>query len=82
MKPIRVMCVDDHHLIHKAVKSLLVNEESIELVAEGYAGEEIFPLIKQHQPDVLILDLVMPQRRGWDPNREMFIPMFILTPKN
>lgn len=82
MKPIRVMCVDDHHLIHKAVKSLLANEESIELVAEGYAGEDIFPLIKQHQPDVLILDLVMPQRRGWDPNREMFIPMLALKKLN
>lgn len=75
MNRISVVSVDDHHLIHEAIRSLLVNQEEIDLVAEGYAGEDVLQLVEKHHPDVLILDLIMPQRRGWDPTYDMFFPI-------
>jgi len=58
---IRVVVVDDHPLIHEAVRSLLSKHEDMELVAEGTAGEHAISLVAEHQPDILILDLSMPQ---------------------
>ncbi|MCA9941952.1 MAG: response regulator transcription factor [Ardenticatenaceae bacterium] len=59
--PITVVSIDDHPLIHAAIRSLFEDQENIRLVAEGLAGEHVLPLVEKHQPDVLILDLDMPQ---------------------
>lgn len=60
MKPISVVLVDDHPLIHEAVKSLLAERTDMVLVGQGFTGEQLFPLLAEHQPDVLVLDLTMP----------------------
>lgn len=59
--PITVVSVDDHPLIRTAIRSLLESQEEIELVGEGFVGEHVLPLMEKHRPDVLILDLAMPQ---------------------
>lgn len=59
--PITVVSIDDHPLIRTAIRSLLDSQEDIQLVAEGAAGEHVLTLIEKHQPNVLILDLAMPQ---------------------
>lgn len=59
--PITVVTIDDHPLIRTAIRSLLESEENIQLIAEGSAGEHVLPLVEEHEPDVLILDLAMPQ---------------------
>lgn len=64
MEPIKVVQVDDHPLIHEAVKSLLSERTDIVLVGQGFAGEQLFPLLVECEPDVLILDLMMPHYRG------------------
>jgi DNA-binding NarL/FixJ family response regulator len=64
MKPISVVLVDDHPLIHQAVKSLLAERADMELVGQGFAGEQLLPLLAEHQPDVLVLDLTMPYHSG------------------
>lgn len=61
MKKVTVICVDDHPLIHQAVSSLLADREDIELVGEGGTGEAVLHLMSEHSPDVLLLDLSMPQ---------------------
>lgn len=58
---ISVVIADDHALIHKAVKDMLTNRDDIVVVGEGWCGEQVFQLVAEHQPDVLILDLRMPQ---------------------
>lgn len=60
-KPITVVAIDDHPLIRQAVRSMLALNDEIVLVAEGSAGEHLFPLVAEHRPDVLILDLGLPQ---------------------
>lgn len=64
MEPIRVVLVDDHPLIHEAVKSLLSERTDIVLVGQGFAGEQLFPLLVECEPDVLVLDLMMPHYRA------------------
>jgi DNA-binding NarL/FixJ family response regulator len=69
MNQIDVVLVDDHPLIHEAVKSLLAERTDISLVGQGFAGQELFPLLAEHEPDVLVLDLTMPQHQDDSPAR-------------
>ncbi len=59
-QPIRVITVDDHLITREGVKSLL-KQPDICVVGEGRAGSDVLPLIEIHQPDVLLLDISMPQ---------------------
>lgn len=61
---IRVLCVDDHPLVRKGVASILANEPDMQLVAEGRNGREAVDLFRLHQPDVMLLDLRMPEMDG------------------
>jgi|GEM_PF-3244262 len=72
---LKVVSIDDHYLIHEAVRSLLADDSDIELVGEGSAGEHIFPLLDKHRPDALILDLLMPRSAGGDPETDSFMPV-------
>ncbi|MFQ5420999.1 MAG: response regulator [Anaerolineae bacterium] len=56
-----VVAIDDHPLIRQAIRNMLASRDEILLVAEGSAGEHLFPLMAEHRPDVLILDLGLPQ---------------------
>lgn len=61
MKKVTVVCVDDHPLIRLAVRSLLDEKEDVELVAEGGTGDAVLNLVEEFSPDILLLDLSMPQ---------------------
>lgn len=60
---ITVISVDDHPLMSETIRTMLLKNEKIELVAQGAVGEDVMTLVEQHRPDVLILDLSMPQNR-------------------
>jgi DNA-binding NarL/FixJ family response regulator len=60
-KPITVVTVDDHHLIRQGVRSLLAPHSDVELVGEGSTGDNVLTLVEELNPDVLLLDLSMPQ---------------------
>lgn len=62
--PIRVLCADDHPLIRKGIASILANEADTLLVAEASNGREAVELFRMHQPDVVLLDLHMPELDG------------------
>jgi DNA-binding NarL/FixJ family response regulator len=68
---IKVVVVDDHALIREAVRTLLAENERIALVGEGSVGDDVLPLVEKHQPDVLLLDISMPQSAN-DPDKESF----------
>lgn len=61
MIPVKVVTVDDHFLIREGIKRLIDNEPTIELVGEGSCGNDVLNLIREHQPDIIILDINMPQ---------------------
>ena len=63
-KPIRVILIDDHTQMHKVVDVLLRPVVDIELVAQGANGNDALYLCEQLQPDVVLMDVIMPVMDG------------------
>lgn len=63
-EPIRVILIDDRKTIHEEIGALFSVWEDIELVAQGYNGEEAINLCEQHQPDLILMDIAMPVMNG------------------
>ena len=62
--PIRVLIVDDHTMVRTGLATFLEVSEGLELVGEASNGIEAIELCEQHQPDVILMDLVMPKMDG------------------
>jgi len=62
--PIRVMIVDDHGMVRRGLAAYLRNETDIELVGEARDGAEAVEMCEETQPDVILMDLVMPEMGG------------------
>ena len=62
--PIRVLVVDDHPVVRRGIKSLLAEEDDIEVVGEATNGKEAIQQVAQLHPDVTLMDLVMPEMNG------------------
>lgn len=62
--PIRVLVVDDHPVVRRGIKSLLAEEDGIEVVGEAINGLEALQQVEKLQPDVILMDLVMPEMGG------------------
>src|SRR5712672_2395469 len=63
-KTIRVLIAEDHPMVRKGLAAILQSQNDIEVVAEATDGEEACDLYARHAPDVLILDLRMPEKDG------------------
>jgi DNA-binding NarL/FixJ family response regulator len=63
---IRVLAVDDHALLRDGIAALIGNQTDMELVGEASNGREAVDLFRQHQPDVTLMDLQMPEMGGID----------------
>jgi NarL family two-component system response regulator LiaR len=62
--PIRVMIVDDHAMVRRGLGAFLKSKVDLELVGEASDGEEAVQMCEQVQPDVILMDLVMPKMDG------------------
>jgi len=61
---IRVMIVDDHGVVRRGLAAYLRNEEDLILVGEARDGREAVQLCEPARPDVILMDLVMPELGG------------------
>ena len=61
---IRVLVVDDHFVVRKGIRSLLTTEDDITVVGEAHDGAQAVAEAMRLQPDVILMDLVMPQMDG------------------
>jgi DNA-binding NarL/FixJ family response regulator len=68
---IRVLLVDDQPLIRSGFRALLDIEDDIEVVAEAADGNEALALIKQHLPDIALIDIQMPVMDGIEATRRI-----------
>ncbi|MCM3238092.1 response regulator transcription factor [Heyndrickxia oleronia] len=84
MDRVKVMIVDDHEMVRLGIRSYLLTEEKIDLVAEASSGKEAVKLAKENQPHVILMDLLMENGTGIDATKEImqFLPnckIIILT---
>lgn len=63
---IRVLIVDDHDLLRAGLRSRLESEESITTVGEAESAERAIVLARALQPDLILLDLLLPRKSGYD----------------
>lgn len=61
---IKIIIADDHPMMRSGVKSVLLTDPRIEIIAEAKDGEEAYNLIKRYNPDVALLDVEMPKLTG------------------
>lgn len=62
---IRVVVVEDHHLVRQGIIKLLESANDLDVVGEADDGKQAVALAKSLRPDVMILDLTMPQFDGF-----------------
>jgi len=70
-RPIRVMIVDDHTMVRRGLATILKVRPDMELVAEAGDGKEALQLCQQVQPDVILMDLLMPEMSGAEATRRI-----------
>ena len=63
-KKIRVLVADDHTLVRRGIRALLEHADGIEVVGEAENGQEALALVKRLQPDVVVMDISMPELDG------------------
>lgn len=68
-KPIRVMVVDDHDMVRSGLEVMLEAHDDIEFVAQASSGPQAIKLCPHYQPDVVLMDLVMPGMNGVETTR-------------
>jgi DNA-binding NarL/FixJ family response regulator len=61
---IRVLIADDHTIMRAGLRSLLEKEDQIEVVAEAENGRRAVQLAVEHEPDVVVMDVSMPDLNG------------------
>ncbi len=61
---IKIALVDDHLLVRNGIKSLLEEEQDMLVIAEGSNGYEALEIAKNQNPDILIIDVRMPEMNG------------------
>jgi DNA-binding NarL/FixJ family response regulator len=64
MKPIKVILVDDHTLVRAGIRSLIQNISGVEVIAEANNGRDAIRLIDELIPDLVLLDIAMPELNG------------------
>jgi two-component system, NarL family, response regulator LiaR len=69
MSPIRIVLVDDHLRVHEAVTTVLKSVEDIVLIGQGSNGAEALQLCEALQPDLILMDIVMPGMNGAEATR-------------
>lgn len=68
---IKVLVVDDHHLVRNSVVRLLSDFPGIEIIAEASSGEDAIKIAKEKRPDVILMDIKMPGLGGFEATRKI-----------
>jgi DNA-binding NarL/FixJ family response regulator len=68
---LKILIADDHVIFREGLRALLEKELDIEVVAEACDGNEALEKAREHQPDVVVMDITMPGMNGIDSTRKI-----------
>ena len=71
MSKIRVLLADDHTIVRQGLRALLDSQEDIEVVGEAEDGRQAFEKTKELLPDVVVIDITMPNLNGVEATRQI-----------
>jgi len=71
MGPYRIILADDHVMFRQGIRNILEKNSEIEVIGEACDGLELLGLLKEMTPDMVILDISMPNLRGLEATREI-----------
>lgn len=69
MKDLRLLVVDDHEVVRRGLCALLEAQASWKVVGEAVNGRDAIEMVKQLKPDVVIMDISMPEMNGFEAAR-------------
>ena len=67
----RVVLCDDHEIVREAIKARMANSNIVEIVGEAGNGRDVVDVVKELEPDVLIIDVELPKRDGIEATKEV-----------
>jgi len=68
---IKILLVDDHRIVREGIRSLLEDDPDLEVIAEAEDGRQAVQLARELSPDVVILDVAMPDLNGIEATRQI-----------
>ncbi len=68
---INLLIVDDHDLLREGIVARLSDVSNIKIIGQGCNGKEAIALCKEHEPDVLLMDISMPEMNGLEAAKEI-----------
>ncbi len=71
MTSLRIVIVDDHSVVRRGVRALLESQPGWQVIGEAVTGREAVDLAKRLQPDVVVMDLSLPELNGLEATRQI-----------
>lgn len=63
---IKLILVDDHPLFREGISARLSMQDNIDIIAEAENGKQLLDILKHKQPDIVMMDISMPEMNGMD----------------
>ena len=71
MTPVRILVADDHEVVRKGLRAMLASRPGWEVCAEASDGREALAEAAKHQPDIIVMDINMPEMNGLEATRKI-----------
>lgn len=81
---LRILIADDHQIVRRGLQMTIEAEKDMQVVADAENGSQVLSLIKKHKPDIVLMDLQMPEMDGVGALKQLRVefpalPVLILT---